>query len=402
MGRIFKQTKSENWSIDYVDATGKRIRESTKQPVQRVAERMLARKEEEAAAIRGGLIDPHIAAAKKEAERPIFEHVNAYASYQRSKGVQARHIHEGRQRLEGFIEFGRVAALAGITVPVVSAYINSRRDKPGSRVGSSVSDRTLQSHTMTIRAFVRWAVVHGLLPRDPLGTLPMPSGKRETKRRFLLPEEWPYLRKATEVGPVRSRIPGPERALVYWAAIRTGYRVNELKQLRPGSLRQVGSEFALCLDGKHTKNGDDAIQYIGDDLNATLREHLAANPDRRSLFAGHSWRHIALELRLDLAAARAAWLGESSNPEERKKRERSDFLLPINAAEEVLDFHSLRHTCGAWLMIAGVPIQVVQRVMRHSSITLTVDTYGHLAIGQEADAGRKLENALKSGLLRHA
>jgi hypothetical protein len=47
---------------------------------------------------------------------------------------------------------------------------------------------------------------------------------------------------------------------------------------------------------------------------------------------------------------------------------------------------ALRHTCGAWLVLAGASLNVVQSVMRHSTITLTIDTYGHMLPGAEADA----------------
>jgi len=52
----------------------------------------------------------------------------------------------------------------------------------------------------------------------------------------------------------------------------------------------------------------------------------------------------------------------------------------------VLDFHGLRHTCGAWLVLAGIPLNVVEKVMRHSTITLTIDTYGHMLPGADAEA----------------
>ena len=38
--------------------------------------------------------------------------------------------------------------------------------------------------------------------------------------------------------------------------------------------------------------------------------------------------------------------------------------------------------------------KVVQQVMRHQSITLTMDTYGHLFPGQEADAVSRLRQML--------
>jgi len=46
--------------------------------------------------------------------------------------------------------------------------------------------------------------------------------------------------------------------------------------------------------------------------------------------------------------------------------------------------------CGAWLAMTGAHPKVIQSVMRHSSITLTMDTYGHLFPGQEADAVARL------------
>jgi hypothetical protein len=67
-------------------------------------------------------------------------------------------------------------------------------------------------------------------------------------------------------------------------------------------------------------------------------------------------------------------------------RAQSDLLAFKNHAGELLDFHALRHTCGAWLVLAGVPLNVVQKVMRHSSIKLTIDTYGHMLPGAEAEA----------------
>jgi integrase len=41
-------------------------------------------------------------------------------------------------------------------------------------------------------------------------------------------------------------------------------------------------------------------------------------------------------------------------------------------------FHSLRHTCGAWLSMKGVPMRVIQAILGHSSISVT-ERYSHLA-----------------------
>lgn len=45
-----------------------------------------------------------------------------------------------------------------------------------------------------------------------------------------------------------------------------------------------------------------------------------------------------------------------------------------------ITFHGLRHTCATNLIRAGVPLAHVSRILRHSSIRITADTYGHLEV----------------------
>jgi hypothetical protein len=88
---------------------------------------------------------------------------------------------------------------------------------------------------------------------------------------------------------------------------------------------------------------------------------------------------LASMLRDDLAAARESWIGEAGDDaDERCRRLQSDFLAAKNHDGQVLDFHALRHTCGAWAAQGGASPKAIQTLMRHSSITLTLDTYGHM------------------------
>ena len=52
--------------------------------------------------------------------------------------------------------------------------------------------------------------------------------------------------------------------------------------------------------------------------------------------------------------------------------------------------HSLRHTCGTWLGAAGVQPKVIRRIMRHSTIRLTVDRSTHAFRSDETAAVAKL------------
>ena len=126
-----------------------------------------------------------------------------------------------------------------------------------------------------------------------------------------------------------------------------------------------------------------------------LRAHIATKAPKAPVFGMPDKTKVAGMLRADLAEARHQWLLEATGrPDEYAQREQSDYLSDVNHEGEVFDFHCLRHTCGAWLAMAGVYPTVVQSVMRHGSITLTMDTCGHLFPGQESDAVARLGGML--------
>jgi integrase len=56
--------------------------------------------------------------------------------------------------------------------------------------------------------------------------------------------------------------------------------------------------------------------------------------------------------------------------------------------------YSLRHSCASLLLQAGVHPKVVQERLGHASITLTLDTYSHIAPGMQESATEQLERML--------
>ena len=48
--------------------------------------------------------------------------------------------------------------------------------------------------------------------------------------------------------------------------------------------------------------------------------------------------------------------------------------------------HDLRHTHASHLLAAGVNPRVVSERLGHSSVSFTLDTYGHVMPGQQAEA----------------
>ena len=391
-GTLFKRTAGGPWIASWYDHAGKRRTKTTGTTDKKAAERILGKYVSDEALRREGVVDPKLDALNRESRRPVEKHLTDYEAKLKAANRDAQHI---RSTL-GYIR--RMAATAGWeTAADIDADGASRHAQELRENGASA--RTVQAHLTAAKGFTRWLAAHQKLPADPLASVsrPDPKADRRRERRMLTPEEWDWLRPATADGPEHYGTSGRERVLLYATAIQTGLRANELRSLTRGRLHldpAEGAPFVTCSAGS-TKNSKPARQYIRAELATELREHVARKAPGAPVFAMPAEDKLADMLREDLAAARRAWLkAAGDDAEERQRREQADFLAAETAEGQHLDFHSLRHTCGAWLAMAGEHPKTVQAVMRHSSITLTMDTYGHLFPGQEAEAVGKLPKML--------
>jgi integrase len=57
-------------------------------------------------------------------------------------------------------------------------------------------------------------------------------------------------------------------------------------------------------------------------------------------------------------------------------------------------FHDLRHTCATLLLGKGVHPKLVQELLGHSNVSITLDTYSHVLPGIGAQAARAMEDTL--------
>jgi integrase len=60
-----------------------------------------------------------------------------------------------------------------------------------------------------------------------------------------------------------------------------------------------------------------------------------------------------------------------------------------------VSFHALRHTHASALIRAGVDVLTISRRLGHSKAAMTLDVYGHLMEGADADAAKAIEGVLK-------
>jgi integrase len=79
---------------------------------------------------------------------------------------------------------------------------------------------------------------------------------------------------------------------------------------------------------------------------------------------------------------------EQSNFDHYFKRRTKELGLPV------IRTHDLRHTCATLLLAKGVNAKIVQELLGHSQISLTLDTYSHVLPTKQEEAARTLESSL--------
>jgi integrase len=57
-------------------------------------------------------------------------------------------------------------------------------------------------------------------------------------------------------------------------------------------------------------------------------------------------------------------------------------------------FHDLRHTCATLLLTKGVHPKIVQEMLGHSTISITLDTYSHVLPNMQKEAVRAMEDLI--------
>ncbi|QDT07959.1 site-specific tyrosine recombinase XerC [Rubripirellula lacrimiformis] len=372
MGTLYRRgrnSKKSNWLADYTLHTGKRTSRSTGTPDKKTAAQILAHWETEEAKRASGLVDPVAERIGIQSARSIAEHKAEWIASLKSKSRDQKYVNKTETKLQAIVDHAGWKTAYSITPESVEAFVASLHEL-------NRSNQTIAHYVQAVKQFTRWLTRTGRIHANPLETVtkPNPSSDRRRERRMLLPAEWSWLQ----------RVAG-DRAMIYELTIETGLRSGEIRSLHPSHVKHDAKQPYITVRSSITKDSKQARQYITKDLSTRLASR---KPHTRQVFFELPDEYgMAGMLRGDLAIARAQWL---ERPDFKDEDHESDFLVSENDAGERLDFHALRHTCGAWLAVAGVHPKTIQTVMRHKTITLTMDTYGHLFPDAEPQAIEKL------------
>ena len=222
-----------------------------------------------------------------------------------------------------------------------------------------------------------YAIEEGLVESNPaarLGRFTRSAKTTETKGIALTSKEvQQFLKAAQEICP--------EYYPLLLMAVRTGLRRGELVAVQWGDI-QLG------------RDDNDSERFILVQHNYVRREHTTTKSKKsRRVDLSRELRGILVERR-DARLLDAYLKGKNDITDELVFRSPEKTILdPDNLYHRVflpvlakagirkIRLHDLRHTFGSLLLQNGASIVYVKEQMGHSSIQVTVDTYGHLIPG---------------------
>jgi integrase len=244
-------------------------------------------------------------------------------------------------------------------------------------IAKELSRNTVRNALCVIRGIFNEAIEAGIVEVNPaarLGRFTRIAKIAEVKGISLTQAETvQFLQAAKEICP--------EYHPLFLMALRAGLRRGELVAVQWGDL-QFG------------KDEQDANRFIVVQHNYVRREHTTTKSKKsRRVDLSRELRRVLIELR-DRRLLEAFLEG---------KNDISDELVFPSADGSILDpdnlyhryfqpvltksglrkirLHDLRHTFGSLLIQSGASLVYVKEQMGHSSIQVTVDTYGHLIPG---------------------
>jgi integrase len=361
MASVFKPSGRNVYRIEFRDQHGeirvissglkdKRLAQSKADKLEEDADRLRAGKELKYAEVTAAILLGDQGALR----RPWKEVTDAYVAelIRRGSDPKGLTVSEARRILALIAEGCQWERLADVRGDTFTSYL-------GKMAEAGRAPRTQNRHHETLRAFLNWCVQQDWLTESPIAKLRMaPVGQkgRRRRRRAFTPFEW---RRLMETTPLKRRS-------VYRVAAFSGFRRSEMKKLEKQDCTPVGPRPRWHVRPEVTKNGQGVDLPMQPECAAALAPiwEAAKDPGSRLFVAQRNGQQDSYAVPL--------------TPTVRADLKRAG-IARQDGRGRWADFHSCRYTFCTWLSRRH-PIQVVQRLMRHSTIKLTSDLYTDLGL----------------------
>jgi integrase len=247
------------------------------------------------------------------------------------------------------------------------------------KLDSGLGRRTVQLIHVTLHKALKQAVRWGIVPRNATEAVDVPRPHKKAIQPLSPKQANTFLRVAKE----------DRLEVLYVLAITTGLRRGELVGLRwqdvdlEAKMVSVCQQLVRSKDGLHfttPKNGKGRNVAITDRTVEALNEHGKRQAEEKKMME-NLWQETGLVF----TSAKGTVLDADNLVK------RSFKPLLGRAGLPDMRFHDLRHTCATLLLSKGIHPKIVQELLGHSSISITLDTYSHCLPNMQDKAVRAMD-----------
>lgn len=370
---VFKNEKAKGdnkwWYQFYTGQIKNGVRERiTKRGFRTKKEAEKAMVEAQAAFQKGEYIEP--------SKKLYKEYLQEWIKTKRNLGEQTLELYDSYLRTHIIPALGHIP-LAKITAHDIELFLDSL-------FGKGLAAATVKRIFSVVNASLNAAEMKDLVPKNAANKVEKPQVKQ---RRELIVWEPAFVSEFIDQTKYASR---------YWIAIylaiMTGMRQGEILGLRWSdidfekrnlTIQQTVNRHREIKQGAKTKKSvrsvaisPETVEMLKEHRQMVVQERVALGPDYENydlVVCTHFGGPVTQR------GIQKVW---------------NSFIKKTGAPK--ITFHDLRHTHASLLIRQGVHIKVISERLGHSSVSITMDLYGHLMPNMQEDAAAGLDIIIKT------
>ncbi len=291
------------------------------------------------------------------AGKPLAAHLDDFKRALESRGGTAAHATKTYARVKAVVDGCGFKWWSDIEASSVMAYLAELRHE------GTIGKETSNYYLAAVKQFAAWMVLERRASENPVKHLQRINARadRRVVRRALSADECRALLAHTETSTTTiGGMVGRDRAMLYRVALESGLRWAELRSLTRGSFTLNGVKPTVTVSAAYSKHRREDTLPLRPETAEVLTAYLGNRLATARAFPMPASRQGAKMLKADMESA--------------------------SLSTDRIDFHALRHTFISALCNGGVHPKVAQSLARHSTITLTMDRYTHLAVASQRTA----------------
>jgi len=271
--------------------------------------------------------------------------VEIFLVVKESEGRAKSTIYEHRHYLTSFAAHcGKT--LNHVTSIDLASWLNDERKSRG------LSEKSVYARWASVRSFFTWCVAEKMLPDTPI-TIKPPKRRKRTPRVAA----YAHVQRIMDIDPT-SWTDNRDKAIIH-LLLDTGMRIGEVMGLHIADVDLIAKRAKVTV----SKDSEDRLVPFTKSCANAIQEYLDCRPDCK-----HT--HLFLGTRGSVILGRLTVSGAQQMIERRCRALGIAYVNP----------HSVRHLFATRALNAGMRVEVVSRILGHSSVDFTLKVYASLLL----------------------